>query len=232
MAFTVNRNFISIDRTQFMNSSLDASVKSMSDIDFRYLSQKFSSELLELVKQKGVYPYEYMNNFKKCFDDRLPDRPKFYSSLKDKCVSDKDYLYAVNVWNMFELKTIGNYYDLYLKADVLLLTDVFEKFIDVCSEYYGLDLYHYFSSPGLSWDAMLKMNGVELEVISEVDMYLLVEKGVRDGISYIGKRYSKANNKYMKSYDDSKSSKFVTYLDTNNLYGWTSSQYLPYSGFK
>ena len=128
------------------------------------------------------------------------------------------------------MNTMGDYHDLYLKADVLSLADVFEKFINICLKYYGLDLYHYFSSPGLSWDAMLKM--IEIELISNIDMYLFVEKGMRGGISYIAKRCSKANNEYMKHYNDSKPSKYITFLNANNLYGWAMSQYLPYSKFK
>ena len=115
----------------------------------------------------------------------------------------------------------------------MLLADVFENFIDTCLQYYGLDPCHYFSSPGLSWDAMLKMAGIQLELISDVvDMYLFVEKGMRGGISYIAKRHSKASNKHMRCYDSSKESKFIMYLDANNLYGWAMSQYLPYSRFK
>ena len=94
-----------------------------------------------------------------------------------------------------------------MKTDVLLLADVFEKFIDMCLEYYGLNACHYFSSPGFSWDAMLKMTGIGLELISAIDKYLFVEKGVIGGIPYIAKRYSKANNKYMKFYNESKPSK-------------------------
>ena len=111
---------------------------------------------------------------------------------------------------MFKMKAVGDYQDLYLKTDVLLLIDVFDKFIGVCLEYYGLDPCHYFSSPGLSWDPMLKMIGVELELISDIEMCLFIEKGIRGGISYIAKRCSKANNEYMKSYDDSKPSKYIS----------------------
>ena len=127
---------------------------------------------------------------------------------------------------------MGDYHDHYLKKDVLLLADVFEKFIDTCLKYYGLDPCHYFSSPGLSWDAMLKMTGVKLEKISDTDKYLFIEKGLRGGISYIAKRYAKGNNKYTNDYDPKKPSKFITYLDMNSLYGWTMSEYLPYGRFK
>ena len=131
---------------------------------------------------------------------------------------------------MFKMNTMGDYHDLYLKTDVLSLADDFEKFINICLKYYGLGPCHYFSSPGLSWDAMFKMT--EIEPISSIDMYLFVEKRMRGGISYIAKKFSKANNKYMKYYDDSKPNNYTTYLDVNNLYGWAMSQYLPYSKFK
>ena len=109
---------------------------------------------------------------------------------------------------------------------------MFEKFINKCLDYYGLDPCHYVSSPGLSWDAMLKMTKIKLDLILDIDMHLFVEKGMRGGFSYTGKRYSKANNKYMDYYDSGKESKYITYLDANNLYGWAMSQYLPYSGSK
>ena len=114
----------------------------------------------------------------------------------------------------------------------MLLTDVFEKFIDTCLKYYGLGPCHYFSSPGLSWDAMLKMTDVKLEKISDIDKYYFIEKGSRGGISYIAKRYAKASNKYMSYYDSEKLSTFRICLDKNNLYGWTMSEYLPYKEFE
>ena len=132
-----------------------------------------------------------MDSFEKFSENKLLDKSKFFSSLKDECISEKDYERAKNIWNVFKMNTMGNYHDLYLKTDVLLLADVFEKFIKTCLDYYGLDPCHYFSCPGLSWDAMLKMNGVELELITDIDMHLFIEKGMRGGISYIAKRLVK-----------------------------------------
>ena len=109
---------------------------------------------------------------------------------------------------------------------------MFEKFINICLEYYELDPCHYFSSPGLSWDAVLKTTKIELELISEIDMQLFIEKGMKGGISYIAKRHGRANNKYMECYDSSKENIYISYLDANNLYSWPMGQYLPYSGFK
>ena len=129
------------------------------------------------------------------------------------------------------MKNMGDCHDHYL-IDVLLLADIFEKFIDTCSKFYRLDPCHYFSSPGFSWDAMLKMAGVMLEKIVDIEMYLFIEKGLRGWISYIAKRYSDSINEYMKNYDPKKPSKFIAYLDMNNSYGWTMRGYLPYGGFK
>ena len=127
---------------------------------------------------------------------------------------------------------MGDYHDHYLKKDVFLLADVFEKFIGKCAQFYKLDPCHYFHSSGLSWDAMLKMNGVKLENISDTDIYLFIKKRLRRGISYIAKRHSKANKKYMKNYDPTKPSIYIPYLDMNNLYGCRMSGFLPYGRFK
>ena len=136
------------------------------------------------------------------------------------------------IWDKFKMKNMGDYHDHYLKKDVLLLTDVFEKFIDICLKYYGLDPCHYFSAPGLSWDAMLKMTSAKLEKTSDIDQYLFIEKGSIGGVSYIAKRYAKANSKHMNDCDSNKQSTFITYLDKNNLYGRAMSEYLPYGEFE
>ena len=117
----------------------------MPDNDVKHLSQEFSGNLSELVKQKEFYPYKYIESFKKFFDDKLPNRCEFFSFLKDECFSEKDYLHAIDVWIMFKMNARDDYHDLYLKTDVLLLADGFEKFIG----HYGLDPCHYFSSSGL-----------------------------------------------------------------------------------
>ena len=156
-----------------MNSSLDKLVKNLSDKDFKYLLEKFGSEYLELLKQKGPYPYEYMDSFERFNEKKLPAKKYFYSSIKDGKTSDdgkisyvhidvNDYLTCRKTWDKCEIKNMGDYHDHYLKKDVLLLADVYEKFINTCLRYYGLDPCHYFSAPGLSWDAMLKMTGIEL----------------------------------------------------------------------
>ena len=123
--------------------------------------------------------------------------------------SDEEYLTCNKIWNEFNMKNIGDYHDQYLKKDVLLLV-VSETFIiDTCLKFYKLDGCHYFSSFGLSWDVMLKMTGVKFENISNIVMYLFIEIRLRGGISYICKRHSKVNNKYMKHYDPTKPSKLT-----------------------
>ena len=127
---------------------------------------------------------------------------------------------------------MSDYHDHYFKKDVLLLADVFDRFISTCLKYYELGPSHYLSSPGLSWDAMLKMEKIELEKISDIGKHLFIEKGRRGGVSYAAKKYAKANNKYMNDYDPEKPSTFITYLDKNNLYGWSLSEYLPFERFE
>ena len=140
--------------------------------------------------------------------------------------------HAQDVWNTFSINNMGDYHDLYLKSDILLLADLFENFRKTCLEYYKLDPCHYFTSPGLSWDAMLKVTNIELELMIDIDMFQFIEKGLRGGISYIANRYGEANNKYMKKNDEKAPSKYIMYLDCNNLYGASMSQYLPKGGFR
>ena len=241
--FRLINSLVFIDSMQFMNAILDKLVKKLSDEDFKYLVEEFYSKHLKILKQKGDYPYEYMNNFKKFDEGKLPARKYFFSSTKkgkidndgkisDGDISIEDYLLCEKIWNKSEMKNMGDYLDHYFKKDVLLLADVFERFISTFLKHYELDPCHYFSSPGLSWDAMLKMTKIELEKISDIDKYIFIEKGTRREVSYIAKRYAKANNKYMNDYDLQKPATFITYLDKNNLYGWSMSEYLPYETFE
>lgn len=231
MAFMLGNHLTFIDSFQFMSSSLEKLVSNLPKESLKYTSKSFKGEKLDLMVRKGVYPYDYMDSFEK-FNHKLPSKEDFYSILNDQHISNEDYEHAQNVWNKFSLKNMGDYHNLYLKSDILLLADVFENFRNTCLEYYKLDPCHYFTSPGLSWDAMLKMTNIKLELMTDIDMFQFIEKGLRGGISYIANRYSKANNKYMKEYYENKPSKYIMYLDANNLYGWAMSQYLPTGGFK
>ena len=231
LAFMLGFNLVFIDSFQFMSTSLNNLVNNLPRDSFKYTSKQFENEKFDLMIRKGVYPYDFMDSFDR-FDLQLPTKDKFYSQLTHENISDEDYKHAQKVWETFQLKNMGEYHDLYLKSDVLLLTDVFENFRKTCSQYYKLDPCHYFTAPGFSWDAMLKMTGIKLELMTDIDMYQFIEKGMRGGVSYIAHRYSKANNKYMPEYDATKPSKHIMYLDANNLYGLAMSQYLPTGGFK
>ena len=232
MAFMLGNHLVFLDSFQFMSSSLDNLTKNLPDDAFKYTQQEFIKEQFNLMKQKGIYPYDHMDSFDRFNETKLPVQQDFYSILNNEHISDEQYKHAQNVWDTFNLKTMGDYHDLYLKSDILLLTDVFENFRKTCLQYYKLDPCHYFTSPGLSWDAMLKMTDIKLELITDIDMYQFIEKGLRGGVSYIANRYGKANNKYMKKYDEKAPSKYIMYLDANNLYGWAMSQYLPTGNFK
>ena len=222
-----------IDSYKFMNESLESLVNNLPDDGFNNLERYYKGEKLSLVKQKGFYPYEYMNSLERFKEDKIPSKEAFYSRLNEEGISDEDYEHVKKVWKVYEMKTLQDYHDLYNVTDVLLLADVFENFRNICMENYELDPAHYFTAPGLAWDACLKITDVELELLSDIDMLLMIEKGIRGGISMISNRYSKANNKYMgESFIDSMISTNIMYLDANNLYGWSMSKPLPTHGFK
>ena len=147
-------------------------------------------------------------------------------------ISDDDYEHAEKVWKEFDVRNLGEYHDLYLLTDIILLSNVFEKFREVCMENYGLDPTHFCTAPALAWQACLKKTGITLDLIRDVDMLLMFERGIRGGITQVVKRYVRANNKYMKDYDPQEPSRYLQYLDANNLYRWAMSQLLPTGGFK
>ena len=233
MAFYIGKHLAFIDSLAFLNSSLEKLASNLTEDDFIYTKKYFTDPVqFNLMKRKGVYPYDYMDSFSKFNDTELPSIEEFYSQLTDTNISEDDYKHAKDVWNTFNLKNMGEYHDLYLKTDILLLVDVFESFRKTCLAYYKLDPLHYISAPGLAWDAMLKMTGINLELITDIDMQLFIEKGIRGGTSYIAHRHAEANNKYMKNFDVNKFISYILYLDANNLYGWGMSQPLPYGNFK
>ncbi len=223
-----------IDSMKFVIKSLDSLVKTLGKDQFETLTSQMlvEPESLDLLKRKGVFPYDHMTDFSKLDDTCLPPKKAFYNQLYDSHINDKDYDHAQNVWKTFGCETMKDYHDLYLKTDVLLLADVMTEFRKVCKKVYGLDALHYYTSPGLAWDAMLKYTGVELDLISDPDMYIMIESGIRGGISSIMKRYAKANHKYLSDHDIHKINAFIEYLDANNLYGWAMSKPLPYKNFK
>ena len=185
-----------------------------------------------LLLRKVIYPYKYMDSWERFNENTIPPKEAFYSELNLENITDKDYEHVKKVWEAFEIKNLGEYHDLYVQCDTFLLADVFENFRNKCIEIYELDPAHFLSAPGLAWQACLKMTKVELELLTDIDMLLMVEKGTRSGICQAIHRYVKANNKYMKNYDKDIISSYLMYLDANNLYEWEISQKLPINGSK
>ena len=201
--------------------------------------------------RKGVYPYEYMDMWKKSEETSLPPKDTFYSRLNMKGISDRDYEHAQQVWSTMEKKVLGYYHDTYLKTDVLQLADVFETFLNICLKNYRLDPAHFYTAPGLDWKALLKTaaecceheirrekcelcpDEFRLEQLTDINMLLMFEKGIRGGITQAVKRYAKANNKYMNElYNPAEVSIYLQYLDINNEYGKAMTQDLATHGFK
>ena len=243
---TAYREMRFIDSLKFMRGSLDSLAKTLGKDQFKTLTNQMLPQIpketidgkkhdriesLSLLKQKGVFLYECMTDFSKLNATCLPPKDAFYSQLSGSGISDEDYTHAQKVWKAFNCETVKDYHDLYLKTDVLLLADIMTEFRRVCKEVYELDALHYYTAPGLAWDAMLKITEVEIDLISDLDMYLMVESGIRGGISSIMKRYARANNKYLNDYDKDQMSVYIPYLDANNLYGWAMRHKLPVNIF-
>ena len=224
-----------IDSLQFMNASLEKLVENLTkegSSKFRHLQSQFPQPLKNnLLLRKGVYPYDFVDGPDKLEHTSLPTWDEFHNILKDEHISEEDYGHANKVWKVFDCKTMGDYHDLYLMSDVILLADVFENFRDVCMTHYGLDPAHYYTSPGLAWDAMLKKTKVWLDLIDDIDMYLMIERGIRGGVSMISNKHAKANNPYLPNHDPSQPNTYIMYWDANNLYGDGMSRPLPTGHF-
>ena len=227
--FVVKHEIRFLDSFKFTLAGLSSLVENLPQEELKE-TVKFFGEKSNLMTRKGVYPYEFMDGFEK-FEKRLPKQTSFFSRLNQEKVSDEDFAHAQRVWKEFGCKNMGDFHDLYLLSDVLLLADVMESFRKLCEKHYELDPAHFFTTPGLAWDAMLKMTDVKLELLGDIDQLLMIEKGIRGGNSNVFKRFAKANNKFMKNFNPAKKSKFLVYLDANNLYGWAMSQPLPVGDF-
>ena len=172
-----------------------------------------------LLLRKGVYPYEYTDSWERFNETSLPSKEDFYSHLNMEDIDDIDYRHGNNVFKVFKLDNLGYYHDLYVKSDTLLLADVFENFRNMHIKVYELDPAHFVSLPGLAWQACLKKTNIELELLTDYNMLLMVEEGIRAEICHSIHRYAKANNKYMQNYNNNEESSYIQNLDANNLYG-------------
>ncbi|CAB0039263.1 unnamed protein product [Trichogramma brassicae] len=218
-----------------MASSLDklASYLKQQPTLRKVFGQDYENAQIKLLTKKGVFPYEYISSLEKLQETALPPPEQFYSSLTDSDISTKNYEDAMQVWDSFKISNLGEYSDIYPKADVLLLVEVFENFRKTCHEAYELDPAHYYTLPGYSWDAMLLYTQVQLELLTDIEILLFIEKGICGGVSQCCSRFSEANNRYMgEDYNPEKEDVYLMYYDIDNLYGWAMAQYLPYGGFE
>ena len=234
-----------LDTIAFMNSSIESLVDNLAKgkNDIKSLREAFPNtsnhfkddEKFKLMTMKGIYPYDYIDSFDRLNEKELPGQKEFYSKLYDSECSDYDYAKALNVWKVFKCEKLLDYHNFYLKSDVLLLADVWESFRNVCYSNYGLDCTYYYTSPGLSFDAMLKHTKIELELFTDSEMYEFCDEtcsAIRGGLSQISTRHAVANNKYMSNYDSAREDSSLIYLDANNLYGWAMSNFLPIGKFQ
>ena len=173
-----------------------------------------------------------MDNWERFNETLLPNKESFYSNLNMENIDDVDYRHGNNVFKRFKLKNLGEYHDLYVQNNTLLLADEFENYRNTCLKVYELDPAHFLLLPGLAWQACLKKTNIKLELSTDYDMLLMVEEGIRGGICHSIHRYTKANNRCMENYDKNEESLYIQYLDTNNLYGWAMSQKLSVNNFK
>lgn len=212
-----------IDSLQFMKVSLEKLVVNLAKEGygkFHVLKRYIKESSWERVSTRTII-WKIWKNFK---SNSSLLKKAFYSPLTEEHISDKDYQHAQTVFTSFRLQNLGQYHDLCLLSDVLLLANVFKNFRSICLNYYELDPAHYYTSPGLAWSACLKMTNVELESFTDPNMYLFVEEGIRGGISIIINRYGRANNPYVPSFDSARDKNYIMYLYANNLYGWAISQ--------
>ena len=234
-------NLVFRDSLQFLTASLESLVESLRKTDetrFTRLQSvigaKYPAADHKLLLRKGVFPYEYLDSFAKMTDAQLPPREAFRSSLTGTECSVEDYAYAQQVWTAFGCRSLEDYLKLYLTSDVALLADVFQNFRDICFRgRYQLDPAYFVSAPQFAWNSMFKMLNLKLELISDPEMYRMIQPNIRGGICHASVRYARANNIYMGGlYDPTKPESYILYIDATNLYGWAMSQKLPCKNYE
>ena len=240
ISFTLG-NLKFIDSYQFMNCSLSKMVENLANKNkenplslFPQLCSAFKDKSkATLLLRKGVYCYEYCNSFDTFKETELPEKEKNYNNLTNEHLSDEDYDFAKTVWREYSVKNLGEFHDIYLISDTVLLADCFESFRDICLKSYGLDCVHYVSLPGYAWASALRMSKCKLQLLTDIDMYLFIENSIRGGLSVISKRKSTCNNKYVpETYDSSKEAVYIMYFDCTSLYSTAMRYPLPTHDFK
>ena len=200
----------------------------------KYVDSKHggSPRKLSLLSRKGVYPYTYMDSMDRFTETELPERRFFYNDLSGEAISNEDWNHVNAIWTEFNLQNLGELHDLYVESDVLLLGDVFEKYRTLTYKTYGLDPIHFYSLPGLSFEACLKATGVKLELIKDPEIHMMIERGIRGGVSTITHRHAQANHEGLSSFNKETERSHLLLVDANNLYGWAMSEKQPIRGFR
>ena len=208
-----------IDSFKFMSSSLDSLTKHLVSGGKQLFGSNDYSELqYDLLTRKGIYPYEYLSSWDHFEETQLPPIETFYSTLNMSLISSDDYQHAQRVWEEFGIRNLGDYHDLYLRTDVVLLANVYKVFRKTCLEHYKLDPVHFYTSAGLTWKACLKCTGNRLKLLTDPEMLLMFERGIRGGITQAVRKYAAANNPYMgDKFDPNEDTTYLQYLDANNL---------------
>ena len=224
------------DSYQFLSESLAILVQNLMDKGpdhFVYVNKFIKDdEQRELLKQKGIFPYNYMKDVCVLSKKHLLKKEEFFNDLTCQHITKDEYDFVQKVWDKFSCKTFQDYMEIYLLADCLLLCDVFENFRSNCLQQYNIDPCYYFSAPHFTFDAFLRHSSLTLELLSDIHQYLFIIKGIRGGMSMVSKRHAVTNNKYVEGYNSLKSSSFILYLDANNLYGRAMQEYLPWKNFE
>ena len=230
----MTEKFIFLDSFAFLSSSLEKLVHSLKmngNSSFSRLKAEFP-EYHEELTQKGIYFYDHASSYNIFYESSIPAREMFYNKQTQSDITDEDYEHAQKIFSKMRCKNLGDYMLLYVKTDALLLCDVFENFRELSLSYYGLDPCQYFSLPGLLYDAMLKMTGVKLDLITDIEMQTMIEDNIRGGITTINHRHFTGNNEYLNDYDPQIPSSYIMYVDANNLYGKGMSEKLPTGNFR
>ena len=234
ISFTIG-NLCFKDSFCFLNSSLAnlvSTLKTKGEHCFYSVNKFFSDNKRKLLYRKGVFPYNYMSDKNKLNEKQLPPREAFFNDLTKENISEDDYEFAQKVWLEFDCVCIKDYLEIYLLADVFLLADIFENFRQTSISNYDLDPVHFLTNAQYALNAFLRKTQSELELLTDINMYLFFKKAIRGGVSMSVKRFAKANNKYMPNHDKCLPSSFISYLDCNNLYGKAMLEYLPCSNFE
>ncbi|GFW08413.1 uncharacterized protein TNCV_3450711 [Trichonephila clavipes] len=225
----LKRGFVEEEEEEYPNVSPKKSVKkgkpqNIFDLD---LSPPSSGSH----ERKGVFPYSYFSNPEILNETCLPPKAAFFNNLSSTPVKDEDYDFALLVFRTFKCKKFADYLQLYQQLDVILLAEVFTSFRQKCLQFYKLDPCHFITAADLTWNAGLKYTKVELELFSDINMYLWIENSIRGGICFVGKRYALANNPFIPGFNKHEEESYIIAVDANNLYGYAMSQPLPIGHF-